>query len=73
MNWHNSKELERPKHLDYCLCILNRNKGIISTYYDQYNDCFVTQDDYGDKYYCNKIKAWITFSEILEDYRKSQK
>ena len=73
MRWHSAKSKERPDHMDTCICVLPRNKGIITTFYDKENDQFITKDDYGDHYSIIEIKAWVTEYELVHDCKESLK
>ena len=67
MKWHSARYKERPDHMDTCICIKLRNTGIFYAYYDSECDQFISLDDYGDRYYSNEIKAWVTESELISD------
>ena len=71
MKWHSARYKECPDHMDTCICVLPRNKGIIITFYDKENDQFITKDDYGEHYFSTEIKAWVTEMELIRDCKES--
>lgn len=71
MKWHfTKKDDKRPNDFETCFCVLPRNKSVLKSYYVKHADIFRSNDDYGDYFSFNEIKAWISESDMIQDLKE---